>query len=720
METTNSTEEIDIQKYLLVLKRRWWIIAGVFVTFATLGGVLSTLQPTTYEATGKLLFQTDRTSALTGIDGKIGDLESLGSNPLDTQALLVRSKPIIQEVINTLNLKDEQGEPLQPETIQINVASIMGTDGLTVSYVSRDPELAKKIVNQVMKSYIANNILTNRSQAIAAGNFIDKQLPSAKAELDKSQKALLQFKRQNQIINLKEETTGLVKNTLTLDNEINNARVQIAELLAREKQLSSQINLPIKQAVEFSSVSQAPGVQEILSELQKTQTQLKLQQTRYTDANPIITNLKSQEAALNTILKQRITEYLGYPIQVDITNLQVREIKREVPLELEKLRSQRLNLEKKLKSFSILRDSYNQRILAIPNLEKIQGELEQKLSLAQKNYENLLVKSQEIKIVESQTVGNARILEDAEVGSSPSAGKKKGLVIIVAIFGGLVIGIAVAFLVDIIDRKIKTVKEAEGIFNYTLLGLIPTFENKNNHTLNSSESHPPIIVETSPRSMIHEAFGMLQANLKFISLDKKIRTIAITSSTPGEGKSQVAANLAAVMAQTGRRVLLIDADLRRPSQHHLWNLINSTGLSNVVAEQEQSRQTIQAVTPNLSVMTSGVIPPNPLAIVDSEAMRALVEGLSTEYDYIIIDTPPLLGNADGVVLSKMADGVLVVARIGLVDSTSMTTAKALLSRSEVNVLGMVANAVDVQQEPNYFYYQSQPSEKSLEKVDSTN
>ncbi|QLE58469.1 polysaccharide biosynthesis tyrosine autokinase [Nostoc sp. TCL26-01] len=718
METTNSTEEIDIQKYLLVLKRRWWIIAGVFVTFATLGGALSSLQPTTYEATGKLLFQTDRTSALTGIDGKIGDLESLGSNPLDTQALLVRSKPIIQEVIKTLNLKDEQGEPLQPEAIEINVASIMGTDGLTVSYVSRDPELAKKIVNQVMKSYIANNILTNRSQAIAAGNFIDKQLPSAKAELEQSQKALLQFKRQNQIINLKEETTGLVKNTLTLDNEINNARVQIAESLAREKQLSSQINLPIKQAVEISSLSQAPGVQEVLAELQKTQTQLKLQQTRYTDANPIITNLKSQEAALKTILKQRITEYLGYPIQVDITNLQVREIKRQVPLELEKLRSQRLSLEKKLKSFSILRDSYNQRILAIPNLEKIQGELEQKLSLAQKNYENLLVKSQEIKIVESQTVGNARILEEAEVGSSPSAGKKKGLVLIVAIFGGLVIGIAVAFLVDIVDRKVKTVKEAEGIFNYTLLGLIPTFQNKNNNTLNSSEPHT-IIVETSPRSMIHEAFGMLQANLKFISLDKKIRTIAVTSSTPGEGKSQVAANLAAVMAQTGRRVLLIDADLRRPSQHHLWNLINSTGLSNVVAEQEQLHSTIQSVTPNLSLLTSGVIPPNPLAIIDSEAMRTLLEGLSTEYDYIIIDTPPLLGNADGVVLSKMADGVLVVARIGLVDSTSMTTAKALLSRSEVNVLGMVANAVDVQQEPNYFYYQSQPSEKSVEKVDST-
>lgn len=721
METTNSAEEIDIQKYLLVFKRHWRIIAGVFVTFATLGGVVSSIQPTTYEATGKLLFQMNRTSSLTGVGGKIGDLESIGSNPLDTQALLVKSKPIVEEVISTIDLKDEKGELLQPELINIKVEAITGTDGLTVSYISQDPNIAKQIVNQVMKSYIANNILTNKSEAIAAGNFIAKQLPTAQTELEEAQKSLLEFKRKNQIVNLQEETTGLVKNSIDLDSEINNTSALLADVSNREKQLLSQVNLPISKAVDISSLSQAPSVQEVLSELQKIQTQLTIQRTRYTDENPTITNLKSQESALKSLLKQRVTEHLGYSMPIDPAKLQVGEIKRALPLELEKIQVQRVSLERKMESLSRLKKYYNQRLSVIPNLEKAQGELEQKLSLAQKNYENLWTKSQEIKIVESQTVGNARILEYADVGSSPSANKKKGLIIIVALLGGLFIGVAIAFLVDVIDRRVKTVKEIEGLFDYTLLGLVPTFESKTRQSeeITLQGVFRNVIVESSPNSMIYEAFGMLQANLKFMSLDKKIRTIAVTSSVPGEGKSEVAANLAAVMAQTGQRVLLIDADLRRPSQHHLWNLINSTGLSNVVVDKDQLQQTVQEVTPYLSILTSGVIPPNPLAIIDSDAMRNLIDRLSEKYDYIILDTPPLLGNADGVVLSKMANGVLVVARIGVVDSNSITTAKTLLSRSEVNVLGIVANAVDIQQEPNYFYYHSHPSEKSVEKVDST-
>ncbi|UKO99563.1 GumC family protein [Nostoc sp. UHCC 0870] len=726
METTNFTEEIDIQKYLLVLKRRWLVIAGVFVVFATLGGVISVKQPRSYEATGKLLFQMNRTSSLTGIGGKIGDLESIGSNPLATQSLLVKSKPILEEVISSLNLKDEKGERLKLESVNIKVEPITGTDGLTVGYVSEDPYLAEALVNQVMKSYIANNILTNRSEVMAAGEFIAKQLPGAKAELEEAQKAFLQFKTQNKIVNLQEESSGLVKNTISIDADLNNAQAQLAEAITREKQILSQINLPADKAIEISSLSQAAGVQEALVELQKIQTQLKVQQTRYTDENPIIINLKNQEKALNSLLEERITEYVGYPLQIQTAKLQVGDIKRQFSLELGQLQSQRLGLARRITSLSNLKLAYNQRLAAIPNLEKKHRELEQRLLIAQKNYENLLTKFQEIKIIESQTIGNARILEYAEVYSSPTASRRKTLILGAAVFGGLSFGVAFAFLVDIIDRRIKTAKEAEEIFRYTLLGLIPAFENSNiTHKENSentafSETTRRVIVETSPRSMIHESFGMLQANLKFISLDKKIQTIAVTSSIAGEGKSEIAANLAAVIAQTGRRVLLMDADMRRPSQHHLWNLINSIGLSNVVVDQEYLSDTVQEVTPSLSVLTSGVIPPNPLALIDSEAMKNLIDRLSRKYDYIVFDTPPLLGNADAAVLSKLADGVLVVARIGFVDSASVTAAKSLLSRSEVNVLGIVANDVDISQEPNYLYYHSSSSEQSVAKVSSNN
>ncbi|WP_420889778.1 CpsD/CapB family tyrosine-protein kinase [Fischerella thermalis] len=197
---------------------------------------------------------------------------------------------------------------------------------------------------------------------------------------------------------------------------------------------------------------------------------------------------------------------------------------------------------------------------------------------------------------------------------------------------------------------------------------------------------------------------MLQANLKFIS-HRKVRKIVVTSSVTAEGKSEVSANLAAVIAQSGKRVLLVDADMRKPTQHHLWGLINSVGLSHLLVGQGVFSQAVQKVTEFLAVLTAGVIPPNPLALIDSEGMTSLVDIFAENYDYVIFDTPPLAGIADAAVLGKMADGILLVTRPGVLDAPSAAAAKSLLERSEANVLGIVANAVNAKQEPSsYFYY----------------
>ncbi|MBE9035697.1 GumC family protein [aff. Roholtiella sp. LEGE 12411] len=726
MDNTNYPDEINIQKYLLVFKRHWLIVSGVFVAFAALGGANFFMQPTTYEASGKLMFQLNRTSSLTGVGEKIGHLESIGSNnasnPLDTQALLVQSETIKKEVINTLKLEDQTGNPLKPESLVIKVERIIGTDGFDISHISEDPKMATEIVNEVMKSYIANNIITNRSEAIAAGTFIQKQLPRAKTELDMAAEALRRFKTQNQVIDLQEETSGTVKAILALDEELNSARSQLADLSTQEKQIRRQLNLDEGQAVNITSLSQASGVQEVLSELQKVQTQLANQRARYTEINPSIINLKTQEVALKALLQQRTTESLGYPIKLAPTKLQMGKLKQDLASDFVKLQSQRLGLENKIASISSIRQSYAQRADVMPNLEKKEGELSRNLLVSQKSYENLLTRLQEIKVAENQTIGNARVLQYAEAGRNPAATKSKMLILIGGGFVGLLLGIAAAFFVDLIDRSVKTSKEAEELFGYTLLGLIPAFESNNTsetEDITCERFSRRIIVATSPRSVIHEAYQMLQANLKFISLDKKVRTIVVTSSVAGEGKSEISANLAMVMAQAGRRVLLVDADMRQPSQHHFWGLINSVGLSNVMVGQNEFSQIVQQITPCLSVLTAGVIPPNPLALIDSERLTTLIDQLSQQYDYIIFDTPHLMGTAEAAVLGKMADGVLVVVRPGVVDSTSVAAAKSLLSLSEANILGIVTNAVNIKQEPdNYFYYNSPRSENSVEKVDT--
>lgn len=722
METKNYPEEIDFQKYWLVLKRRWLVTAGIFVVFAGFAGFKVSTQKTSYEATGQLLFQGNRASSLTGVGEKIGDLESIKreSNPLDTQAAIMQSFPIREEVINNLKQEYQQAAGLNAEKLLLEIKSVIGTDVLNVSYTSEDPELAKAVVDQVMKSYIRNNIMSNRAEALSAGKFIQKEFPRVQAALDKAAEELRLFKTKNQIIDLEEETDYTVKTLAELDDEINKAKSQLAALTAQSAEIRRQANVGSNQAVEVTSLNQIPGVQEVLSELQKVQTQI-VTEKRYTDAHPEMINLRNQEAALNSLLQKRTSQVLGSKVKIASGKLQVGTLKQNLVSEFVELESQRLGYEKRVETLSNLQAAYKQRANKLPILEKKQGELTRRLSLAQKSYENLSNTLQQIKVAESQTVGNARVIQPAVLGESKAAFKKTLLLAFGSVFSGLLLGVAGAFFVDIFDRRLKSVKEAESVFGFTLLGLIPKYETNNASAPKDSsleEVSPRVIVTTSPRSVIHENYQMLQANLKFIS-DKKVRTIVVTSSVPGEGKSEISANLAAVLAQTGRRVLLIDADMRKPSQHHLWGLINSVGLSNVIVGQDEFTTAVQQITSNLSVLTAGVIPPNPLGLIDSERLPSLIQLFSKSYDYIIFDTPPLVGTPDAAVLGKMADGVLLVVRPGVVDSASAAAAKSLLARSEANILGLVANGVNVKQEPDsYFYYNTTRYGHSVEKVNA--
>lgn len=720
MENKNYPEEIDVQKYLLVLKRRWLIASGVFAAFVTLGVVNYVMQRPVYEGTGKLLFQSNRTSSLTGVGEKIGHLESIKreANPLDTQAIVLQSTPVIQEVINKLQLKDKKGNPLTPDAVSVRTEPIVGADVLKISFTSDSGELAKKVVDQVMESYIATNIRSNRSEATSAGTFIEKELPRAKKELNETAEALRKFQMENRILDLEEETKASVKNISDIGNELAKARSDLADTNAQEIEIRRQMNLPVDQAVDITSLSQVPGVQGLLTELQKVETRLAILKAKYTDSHPSIIELENQATNLNYLLQEQVSQSLGYKATIAPSKLQMGPIKQNLTSEYVKLQSQRLGLEQKVEALSKVIDSFQQRSDIIPNLEKREGELQRGLSISQKSYENLLTRLQEIKVAENQTVGNAQIVEYAKVGFS-TAVKRKTLVISAgSVFVGSLLGVASAFFVDLIDRRLKTTKEAEALFGYTMLGLIPKFETNNKSVpLDSSFENVSerIIVATTPRTVIHEAYQMLQANLKFISLDRKICAIVVSSSVSGEGKSEVAANLAAVMALAGRRVLLVDADMRQPSQHHLWGLINSVGLSNVMVGENDFSRSVQRITSKLSVLTAGVMPPNPLALIDSERMTSFIEMLSQSYDYVIFDTPPLVGTADAAVLGNMVDGVLIVVRPGVVDSNTATAAKSLLARSEANILGIVANAVNVKQEPdNYFYYNSSRSENGVD------
>ncbi len=710
MESTDYPEEnIDLQKYWLVLKRRWFPATGVFGIVVVLAALVASVQKPVYEAEGKLLFKQDRSSSLTGFQNNIGEIVRIGekANPLSTEAEIIRSLPIVQKTVEALDLRDEKGKSMDPKIISagLKVKPVTETDILQISYKDNDPKIAAAIVNKIMEVYIENDILSNRAKATAARVFIDKQLPNVEATVRQADAALRKFKEENGVVALPEEAASAVEVMADLDKQIAQAQAQLAEADAKSTALRNQVGLNSEAAVAVSSLSQSPAVQEVLTELQKVQGQLAVEQTRFLDTSPTIASLQRREAALKSLLQGRVDQVLGSQ-QAPIDNLQIGALRQQLTADLVQSEVERSGLASQLTVLYQAQSAYKKRSNVMPRLEQNLRELERRVGASQSTYETLLNKLQEAQVTENQNVGNARVISTAQVPKKAGPSKKKYLLL--GGIGGILLGIVTAFLLDMTDRSVKTLKEARELFGSPLLGVIPAFgkSGKTRPPVGDLEPIVPrIVARDMPRSPIGQAYQMLQANLKFLSSDKQLKAIVVTSSVPKEGKSEVSANLAAVMAQVGRRVLLVDADMRHPSQHHLWELTNSVGLSNVIVGEAEFKTAVREVMPRLDVLTAGVIPPNPVALLDSKRMASLIETFLKSYDCVLIDTPPLAGIADAPILGKMVDGILLVVRPGIVDSASAKAAKDFITRSGQNVLGLVANGVIIKNEPDsYFYY----------------
>ncbi|MEM6350956.1 MAG: polysaccharide biosynthesis tyrosine autokinase [Cyanobacteria bacterium P01_D01_bin.14] len=712
-------EEVDVQRYWLVLKRRWLPATAVFTASVAAALFAALSQRPMYEATGKVLVQTDRAATLTGIAQELGEVESLmmTRDPLDTQEAIISSVPILEDTIRVLNIRDDRGELVTPERLAqgLQVTVLDGTDVLQIDYQSAQPELSAAVVNQIMQSYIATNIQSNRAEVRAARRFLERELPQAEADVERLSQALQQFNEQNRIVSLEKEADATVQAIAQLDSQIANTQAELARAESNAAGLRQQLGMPLDDALTLSALAQSSSVQQAYSNWQVAQTDLANARTRYTAQHPTIRELARQETAMAEVLQQRMYEVAGTGIPISSGTLQISPTQQRLADELVAAEIQRSSIYNQLGTLASTRDAYVEWADVFPSLERTQIELQQRLDYARTTYEALLKRLQEIRLAENQNVGSARVVEAANVPSEASASSQLMFLMLGSVVG-VFMGIATAFLLDLIDRSIKTVKDAERALGYVMLGVIPKFELphtdwQNDLMLADAEGLPSerIVTLQSTFPMVAGAYQMLQANLRFISSDKRLKSIVITSSIAGEGKSEVCANLAASIAQTNRRVLLVDGDMRSPQQHHLWNVLNATGLSHVLVGEGQLRDAVQPINENLSLLTAGVVPPNPLALIDSERMASLLATFNEQYDYVIIDTPALAGTADAAVLGSLADGILVVMRPRWVTYDGALSAKTLLTRSGANVLGIVANGADLKIESSEYVYSVQAS-----------
>ncbi|HEY9612924.1 polysaccharide biosynthesis tyrosine autokinase [Allocoleopsis sp.] len=716
MEYKEYSEDIDLQKYWLILKRHWLQSAVVWGTTVALATCLGFSQKPTYEATGKLRFKKQNTTSalVTEAGDKIGQLDALNSKdtPLDTEAEVIQSAPIVNQTISELNLKDKKGESVTYDSFlkSLKVKTVRGTDVLGISYKSSDRKEAIAVVNRLIQIYLKTNILSNRAEAAAAGKFINGQLPKVEETVRQADAEVRIFKQRNNIANLEEETKATVAALDNLDRQIASTQTEIEKLTGRTTELQKKMRMTAEEALANNSLNQSVAVQQAFENLKQVEDKLAIERTRFLEDNPIIINLKSKQAALKAILEQRTKQVLGDQKQVSYESLQKSDEKMGGKLQ-ESLTESLVSSEAESKALinqlaSLIRnrEAYRQRLKDLPQLEQTQRELQRKLEAAQANYQLLLKNRGQVQLAENQNVGNAQIVSPAVSPKSAGSSSKKMLIVAGIVVGSLLY-VVTAFILELSDRSIKTTKEIRKIFRYTLLGMIPLPRKKVSLTGMKPEGNSPEQeVRNLPHSIISEAYRMLQANLRFLSPDRELKVIVVTSSVPKEGKSTVSTNLAVAIAQLGSRVLLIDADLHHPQQHHIWELTNEVGLSEVIVGQTELKKAVKQVMPHLDILPSGVIPPNSLALLGSQRMNSLIEDFSSMYDFVIVDTSPLLLVADALSLSKMTDGILLVSRPGVIDKVSAKATQELLAQSGQKVLGLVVNGVMVENEPDSYFH----------------
>lgn len=442
-----------------------------------------------------------------------------------------------------------------------------------------------------------------------------------------------------------------------------------------------------------------PVLEQVISDLKLTAS--------YSTLAGVVTVQPVRDTQLVTLSVENTDPQLAADVANAIANTFIAQVVQDqlgqTTASKEILQRQISDLERQIKSTGDAIEQQRRTAGDQPNtrLSLLQGDLAQ----YQQTYAQLLRSQQDMALAEAKAANNVKLAEPAVRPEKPVRPNVL-LNTLIAAAVGLVLTLGVAFLLEYLDDAVKTPELAEaatGLHTLAAVALAGGARTKKNDAKAGSER---ILFAQEQHSPIAEAFRGLRTNIEFALVDGAARTLMVTSPNPGEGKSTITVNLAIVIAQTGKRVLLIDADLRRPTLHRTFSIGNHQGLTNLLARTDTAIDEVVRTSPfpNLSVMTSGPIPPNPSELLGSNRMEALLAKLSEQFDLVLVDTPPVLAVTDPVVVAPKTDGVVVVVDSAKTSLDALRRTREALGRANANILGIVLNKLTTKSGSYYYYY----------------
>jgi capsular exopolysaccharide synthesis family protein len=682
---------LPLSHYFWVLKRhRWRIVFFVLACLISTYLVEKRITPV-YEAITTI--DVDRQMP----HGTMGD-STAGSaiaSPLDadqylaTQSGLIKSDSVLRPVVNELRLKET--EPNYGATVKtaetqdapiylagLDVVRPPNTYLLLVKYRSQNPRLAADVSNAVADSYLEHSYRIRIDSSEKLGTYMSGQLDQLKAKMEASSQHLADFERELNVINPDQKTSIQSASLLQLNTGYNGAK---ADRVMKEAAWKAIQSGSLNAAYASTQGDSLRKLTEMLSDARRKFTQVK---SEYGENHPEYVRAQAQV----TDLQQ----------QLDETRANIAE---RVEIEYKQALDREKMLGKQVDETRAEFDRLNARSFDYQALKE-EAEADRKL------YDELIRKIREATINTTFQDNSVRIADRARVPAHPVFPRIKLNLLIAFLLSGL-LAFGAAIVSDLVDDTIRDPEEIASSLRTEVVGTLPTVRSLRGraNALASAEHSLELAPAGRDTSMsgYEEAIRTLRNSILLTDFDQRIRSVLVTSASPSEGKSTVAAHLAAAHAQKNHRTLLIDADLRRPSAHRFFNITSEAGLSTVLSNWTTWREVVResGSSGNLFVMPAGPASRKAADLI-GRALPDIIEEASREYDMVILDSPPLIGFPEPLEMAANVDGVLVVARAGHTSRKAVASVMATLTRLRARPLGIVLNEVTKEMSASYYYY----------------
>lgn len=706
-----SGQEFAFTDLWLILRKRRWLLLAMALISALLATAYGVHRGEQFTAEGNIRIQPGSASSFKqSISSALGSGGTL-DDTLESDIRILSSEQLLMKVVATLKLQDNsdflggatsyspkvlkgQSVPLlhgdlnNPYTRSKLISILRGglaveriprTEIVRISYVSSSPQMSADIVNALESEFIKNNFTSHYSTMREVTNWLGSQIDDLRAVVRNSQDQMVDLQKKLGVSALDPSHSMVVQDVVNLQKGVADATQQRVTAEARYR---------ILQSLSPDQMQDVPGAQGSDPQLS------------------VLANLRLQRAADAAELA-RLQPLYGpnYP-QVKQTAAHLQSLDKEIAQQQSRI----LTSARDALNVAQAEESQAKNLLQ-SHMQEIYGQSDDVVQYAlvsqeydsnRRMYESILVRLREAAVDAGLDSADISIVDAASLPVQPSSMSPKKLGAM-GLFCGFLLGLILAILLEQLDTRMRDSKHIQEVLGLSALAIVPQGEWKGKQEARESQTGPEILWDA--RSSFAEAIRVFRTSIQLSSAARQSRVIAITSCQPDEGKSTVSTNLAAALAQGGKRVVLVDTDMRRPSVYWRLGLTNKHGLSEYLTGNETLESVIQThqTIPTLDMIPSGFSPPLPADLLASDEMRRLVEYLRERYEYVIFDTPPALSVTDPLIVGSLADGMVMVIRQGFCTRAMLHRAAEIFSDVDVKLYGFVLNGVDASL-PEYYGY----------------